>query len=64
MFCVQEIPDSVMLYQKHLLEALATTRPSLSSQDIARYRKIYAKFTNKDLQAANRDFVAKRATLA
>uniref|UniRef100_A0A1B0D0U3 Peroxisomal ATPase PEX1 n=1 Tax=Phlebotomus papatasi TaxID=29031 RepID=A0A1B0D0U3_PHLPP len=60
----EDVPDSVMLYQKHLLEALATTRPSLSSQDIARYRKIYAKFTNKDRQAANRDFVAKRATLA
>ncbi|XP_059608870.1 peroxisomal ATPase PEX1 [Phlebotomus argentipes] len=60
----EEVPDSVLLGQGHLLEALSTTRPSLSSQDIARYKSVYAKFTNKDRQGVNRDFVAKRATLA
>ncbi|GAB0097222.1 peroxisome biogenesis factor 1 [Sergentomyia squamirostris] len=61
----EDIPDSVMIYQRHLLEALVATRPSLSGQDIARYRKIYAKFTNKDRKGStSRDFVAKRATLA
>uniref|UniRef100_A0A7G3A7F2 Peroxisomal ATPase PEX1 n=1 Tax=Lutzomyia longipalpis TaxID=7200 RepID=A0A7G3A7F2_LUTLO len=60
----EEIPESVVIHQKHLLEALASTRPSLSLQDIARYRKVYAKFTNKDRQPSSRDFVAKRATLA
>ncbi|KAM8707646.1 hypothetical protein ACLKA7_014732 [Drosophila subpalustris] len=53
-------PSSVK--QKHLIDAYQSTRPSLSIADVSKYKKTYARFTNKE--KSSREFVAKRATLA
>ncbi|XP_055599118.1 peroxisomal ATPase PEX1 [Uranotaenia lowii] len=58
----KHVPDKITINQRHLLEALASTRSSLSPQDIQKYKETYARFTNKE--PPSRDFVAKRATLA
>ncbi|XP_055534702.1 peroxisomal ATPase PEX1 [Wyeomyia smithii] len=56
------VPEQITIYQRHLLEAFTSTRPSLSPQDVQKYKDTYARFTNKE--PPSRDFVAKRATLA
>lgn len=58
----QEIPETVEILQRHFTEAFDGTRPSLSAQDIQKYRRMYSSFTNKE--KPSRDFVAKKATLA
>ncbi|XP_037933661.1 peroxisome biogenesis factor 1 [Teleopsis dalmanni] len=58
----EKLPAKIFITQKHLSDSFLTTRPSLSSSDIAKYQKTYARFTNKE--KGSRDFVAKRATLA
>lgn len=50
------------ILQRHFTEAFDGTRPSLSAQDIQKYRRMYSSFTNKE--KPSRDFVAKKATLA
>ncbi|KAH8388945.1 hypothetical protein KR215_008244 [Drosophila sulfurigaster] len=58
----EKLPKKILVKQKHLIESFQTTRPSLSTADVAKYKKTYARFTNKE--KGSRDFVAKRATLA
>ncbi|EAT48041.1 AAEL000895-PA [Aedes aegypti] len=58
----EHVPEKITINQRHLLEAFASTRPSLSPQDVQKYKDTYARFTNKE--PPSRDFVAKRATLA
>lgn len=58
----EHVPEKITISQRHLLEAFASTRPSLSPQDVQKYKDTYARFTNKE--PPSRDFVAKRATLA
>ncbi|XP_065075687.1 peroxisomal ATPase PEX1 [Ochlerotatus camptorhynchus] len=58
----EHVPDKITISQRQLLEAFASTRPSLSPQDVQKYKDTYARFTNKE--PPSRDFVAKRATLA
>lgn len=55
------MPEQIVIYQKHILEAFKNTRPSLSKQDVKRYNQLYAKFLNKE---KTQEFVAQRATLA
>lgn len=62
MLSFQEIPETVEIQQRHLTEAFENTRPSMSAQDIQKYRRTYSSFTNKE--KPSRDFVAKKATLA
>ncbi|XP_058066718.1 peroxisomal ATPase PEX1 [Anopheles bellator] len=56
------VPEQITISQRHLLEAFGSTRPSLTANDVAKYRETYARFTNKE--PPSKDFVAKRATLA
>ncbi|XP_055631247.1 peroxisomal ATPase PEX1 [Toxorhynchites rutilus septentrionalis] len=58
----EHVPEKITISQRHLLEAFASTRPSLSPLDVKKYKDTYARFTNKE--PTPRDFVAKRATLA
>ncbi|XP_030372495.1 peroxisome biogenesis factor 1 [Scaptodrosophila lebanonensis] len=58
----EKLPKTITVRQKHLVESFQTTRPSLSPSDVAKYQKMYARFTNKE--KSSREFVAKRATLA
>lgn len=58
----ENVPDKIFITQDHLMDAFINTRPSLSGIDIEKYRRMYARFTNKE--KPSRDFVAKRATLA
>uniref|UniRef100_A0A8D8AHR0 Peroxisomal ATPase PEX1 n=2 Tax=Culex pipiens TaxID=7175 RepID=A0A8D8AHR0_CULPI len=58
----EHVPEQITISQRHLLEAFASTRPSLSPQDVQKYKDTYARFTNKE--PTSRDFVAKRSTLA
>lgn len=58
----EHVPEKITISQRHLLEAFASTRPSLSPQDVQKYKDTYARFTNKE--PTSREFVAKRATLA
>ncbi|XP_058831801.1 peroxisomal ATPase PEX1 [Topomyia yanbarensis] len=58
----EHVPEQITINQRHLMEAFASTRPSLSPQDVQKYKVTYARFTNKE--PPSRDFVAKRATLA
>ncbi|XP_035787338.1 peroxisome biogenesis factor 1-like [Anopheles albimanus] len=58
----ENVPEQITISQRHLVEAYGSTRPSLTAQDVAKYRETYARFTNKE--PPSRDFVAKRATLA
>ncbi|XP_034480754.1 peroxisome biogenesis factor 1 [Drosophila innubila] len=58
----EKLPKKILVKQKHLIESFQSTRPSLSIADVSKYKKTYARFTNKE--KGSREFVAKRATLA
>ncbi|EDV96607.1 GH15109 [Drosophila grimshawi] len=58
----EKLPKKILVKQKHLIESFESTRPSLSASDVSKYKKTYARFTNKE--KSSREFVAKRATLA
>ncbi|XP_058464008.1 peroxisomal ATPase PEX1 [Malaya genurostris] len=58
----EHVPEQITINQQHLMEAFASTRPSLNPHDVQKYKTTYARFTNKE--PLSRDFVAKRATLA